>query len=235
MNASIETADTLAPAALYLQVAERLRGLIFSHQLPPGSWVDEQALASQYGISRTPLREALKVLATEGLVTLRPRRGCYVTEIEEADLDEIFPILAVLEARAAHDAALRASAADLAHLETLHAALEAATADGDLDRFFEVNQRFHVALQTIAGNRRLTQLINDMRQVLKLTRHHSLLRTGRPEESLAEHRRLMTALRNRAAEAAAQEMHAHLMAGRAAIASLQAQRGSRGVPSDAPV
>ena len=82
-------AGRIAPLALYQEVAERLRQRIFSHELPPGTWVDEQALATQYGISRTPLREALKVLAAEGLVTLKPRRGCYVTEISERDLDEI--------------------------------------------------------------------------------------------------------------------------------------------------
>ena len=96
--------ESLAPAALYLQVAEKLRGLIFNHVLAPGSWIDEQALAGQYGISRTPLREALKVLATEGLVVLKPRRGCYVAEPDERDLDEIFTILAELEGRAAADA-----------------------------------------------------------------------------------------------------------------------------------
>src|SRR5574337_1409073 len=87
----------IEPLALYQQVAERLRQRIFSHDLKPGSWVDEQTLAEQYGISRTPLREALKVLAAEGLVTLKPRRGCYVTEISERDLDEIFSVMALLE------------------------------------------------------------------------------------------------------------------------------------------
>ena len=84
-------AGRIAPLALYQEVAERLRQRIFAHELPPGTWVDEQALAAAYGISRTPLREALKVLAAEGLVTLKPRRGCYVTEISERDLDEILP------------------------------------------------------------------------------------------------------------------------------------------------
>jgi DNA-binding GntR family transcriptional regulator len=217
--------DSLAPTALYLQVAERLRNLIFSHQLAPGGWVDEQALALQYGISRTPLREALKVLATEGLVTLKPRRGCYVAEIDERDLDEIFPLLAVLEAHAVVEAIQRAGPADIARLDDIHAELEAAAEAGDINQFFEANQRFHVAVQNLSGNRRLGELIDDMRKVLKLTRHHSLLRDGRPEESLNEHRRIMAAIRAGDVEAAEREMHAHLLAGRAAIASVVAQLG----------
>ena len=83
----------IAPTALYQEVAERLRQRIFAHELTPGDWVDEQKLAEQYGISRTPLREALKVLAAEGLVELKPRRGCYVTEISRQDIDDIFPLM----------------------------------------------------------------------------------------------------------------------------------------------
>ncbi len=225
--------ESLAPAALYLQVAEKLRGLIFNHVLAPGSWIDEQALAGQYGISRTPLREALKVLATEGLVVLKPRRGCYVAEPDERDLDEIFTILAELEGRAAADATRAADADDLVRLEDLHAQLEAATAAGDIDGFFDANQRFHLAVQEIGGNRRLAQMIDDMRKVLKLTRHNSLLRDGRPQESLAEHRRIMAAIRARAPEAADQAMHAHLLAGRAAIAALHAKTARSGAAESA--
>jgi DNA-binding GntR family transcriptional regulator len=95
------TADSIAPRALYIEVADRLRRLIQSHAMAPGEWIDEQALATQYGISRTPLREALKVLATEGMVVLKPRRGCYVAQISGGDLEEIYPIMALLEGECA--------------------------------------------------------------------------------------------------------------------------------------
>jgi DNA-binding GntR family transcriptional regulator len=217
-------ADSLAPAALYLRVAERLRGLIFAHQLAPGSWVDEQALASRYGISRTPLREALKVLASEGLVTLRPRRGCYVAEVDERDLDEIYPLLALLEGEAAALAARRLGAAELRRLEALHAELERATAEGNVGRIFEVNQHFHTLVQEQAGSRRLVQVIADLRRVLQLTRHNSLLTPGRPQGSLLEHRRIMVALRDRSPQAAREAMHAHLLAGRAAAGGTPERR-----------
>ena len=161
-------AGRIAPLALYQEVAERLRQRIFAHELPPGTWVDEQALAAQYGISRTPLREALKVLAAEGLVTLKPRRGCYVTEISERDLDEIFTVMALLEGQCAADTARKASETDLIHLRSVHDELERAAGSNDIDGFFEANQAFHQEVQHIADNRWLTQAITDLRKVIKL-------------------------------------------------------------------
>ena len=95
------SAVSLAPRALYEEVAELLRQRIFSRELEPGSWIDEMKIAEEYGISRTPLREALKVLAAEGLVTMKVRRGAYVTEVNEKDLTDVYHLLALLEADAA--------------------------------------------------------------------------------------------------------------------------------------
>ena len=162
MNARQDTHSLGAPA-LYEQVAERLRSRIYAHELAPGAWVDEQAIAIEYGISRTPLREALKVLASEGLVTLRPRRGCYVTELSEQDLDEIFPVMALLEGRCAHEATRKATEDDLKLLADIHADLERHAAANDADHFFEANQQFHDTLQELAGNRWLGQLIEETR------------------------------------------------------------------------
>lgn len=211
---------SLGTPALYERVAERLRTRIFAHDLAPGSWIDEQALAQEYGISRTPLREALKVLAAEGLVVLKPRRGCYVTEVSERDLDEVFPVMALLEGQVAFEAARRATSADFSRLEALHAELETHAAAGDADRFFEANGRFHSALQEIAGNRYLAQLLDDARQVIKLTRRDSLRLEGRIAQSLSEHREILAALLARDADLAARRMHDHLLSGRAAIARL---------------
>jgi DNA-binding GntR family transcriptional regulator len=210
-------ASRIAPLALYQEVAERLRERIFSHELPAGTWVDEQALAEQYGISRTPLREALKVLASEGLVTLKPRRGCYVTEISERDLDEVFTVMAMLEGESARAAAVRASEADLAQLRTIHADLEKAASADDIDGFFEANQSFHHAIQQVADNRWLLHVIEDLRKVIKLSRHHSLYSEGRLEQALAEHRSVLDALLERDADAAEARMREHIRSGRAAL------------------
>jgi DNA-binding GntR family transcriptional regulator len=118
-------AGRIAPLALYQEVAERLRQRIFAHELPRHLG-GRTSPGRQYGISRTPLREALKVLASEGLVTLKPRRGCYVTEISERDLDEIFTVMALLEGQCAADTARKATDADLKRLLDIHNELEQA-------------------------------------------------------------------------------------------------------------
>lgn len=213
----------IAPTALYQEVAERLRQRIYAHELPPGGWVDEQAIAEQYGISRTPLREALKVLASEGLVTLKPRRGCYITEISEQDLDEIYPLMAILEGRCAAETARRATAGELARLDAIHQELEANAGAGNVDGFFDANQRFHAELQRIADNRWLAHVIQDLRKVLKLTRLHSLTIAGRLQQSLAEHRNILAALKARDAVVAEKAMHDHLLAGRKALSKLYSE------------
>ena len=218
------TNSRIAPLALYQEVAERLRQRIFAHDLPPGTWVDEQALAEQYGISRTPLREALKVLASEGLVTLKPRRGCYVTEISERDLDEIFTIMALLEGQCAREAAVKADADGLSALETIHARLESAADTRDIDAFFEANQAFHRKVQELADNHWLLHVIEDLRKVIKLSRHHSLFSEGRLEQSLAEHRKILAALLERNADLAETGMRDHIGSGRKALARIAGVR-----------
>lgn len=213
--------NRIAPTALYQEVAERLRQRIFAHELTPGTWIDEQKLAEQYGISRTPLREALKVLASEGLVELKPRRGCYVTEISAQDLDDIFPLMAMLEGRCAADAVKRAKAGDLKDLKAIHDRLEAAARDGRIDAFFEANQEFHKKIQELAGNRWMLSVIQDLRKVLKLSRLHSLSLEGRLQQSLDEHRLIMAAFEGSDAAKAEQLMHDHLLSGREALAKIQ--------------
>ncbi len=205
------SALSLAPRALYEEVAELLRQRIFRRELEPGSWIDETRLAEEYGISRTPLREALKVLATEGLVTMKMRRGAYVTEVSEQDMSDVYHLLALLESDAAGVVARTASDAQLRDLKALHEELEHAVADRD--RFFQVNERFHLRLLEIAGNRWRNQMVADLRKVMKLNRQHSLLKSGRIEESLAEHAQVMQALAARDATAAAASMQAHFANG----------------------
>lgn len=213
----------IAQTALYQEVAERLRQRIFAHELPPGTWIDEQALAVDYGISRTPLREALKVLASEGLVTLKPRRGCYVTEISEQDLDDIFPLMAMLEGRCAFEATSKARPEELLKLEGIHNELERFAQNNQIERFFEANQEFHRRIQELSGNRWLLSVIQDLRKVLKLTRLHSLKLDGRLQQSLDEHRTIMAAIKARDPVAAEKAMQTHLHAGREALARLQAR------------
>ena len=204
-------AVSLTPRALYQEVAELLRQRIFNRELEPGSWIDELKLAEEYGISRTPLREALKVLATEGLVTMKVRRGAYVTEVSERDLADVYHLLALLESDAAGVVATEATAAQLKELQSLHRELEKSV--GQREKFFELNEAFHMRLLAIADNRWRDQMVADLRKVMKLNRHNSLLKSGRIQESLAEHQVIMAALLARNAAATVHAMQAHFKNG----------------------
>ena len=204
---SPDSAAPFASTALYEQVADRLRQRILGRELEPGSWIDELKLCGELGISRTPLREALKVLASEGLVTMKLRRGAYVTEMSERDVREAYQLLSLLESDAAAEVATRATDAELAELGELHRALEEALPDRDA--FFAANERFHLRVLEIDGNRWRLQIVGDLRRLMKLNRHHSLFREGRLAESLEEHRAIVKALLSRDAQACRQLVTDH--------------------------
>ena len=219
-----QASKSLAPRPLYEEVAELLRQRIFNRELEPGNWIDELKIAEEYGISRTPLREALKVLATEGLVTMKVRRGAYVTEVSKNDLADVYHLLSLLESDAAGVVATKATDAELAELQKLHKELEAAAKPGktgkglkpptpDTDQFFALNEQFHMRLLAIANNRWRDQMVADLRKVMKLNRHNSLLKTGRIAESLDEHQAIMAALLSRDAVATQERMREHFANG----------------------
>ena len=209
-------AVTLTPRALYQDVAEQLRQRIFQRELQPGSWIDELRIAEEFGISRTPLREALKVLAAEGLVTMKVRRGAYVTEMSEKDLRDVYHLLGLLESDAAGVVARTATEAQLQTLHAMHDELAAAV--HERDRFFALNERFHMQLLEMADNRWRNQMVGDLRNVMKLNRHNSLLKQGRIEESLAEHAVLLATLTARDSQATVQAMQQHFAHGLEAAA-----------------
>jgi len=212
------SAPSLSPRALYEEVAELLRQRIFKRELEPGSWIDELKIAEEYGISRTPLREALKVLAAEGLVTMKVRRGAYVTEVSRSDMADVYHLLSLLESDAAGVVATKATDAELTELQALHKELEKAAkpaknGQANTEQFFATNEQFHMRLLAIANNRWRDQMVADLRKVMKLNRHNSLLKTGRIAESLAEHQAIMTALLARDAERTQQCMREHFANG----------------------
>lgn len=220
MNVSVPHSrliNPFRPRPLYEEVAELLRQRIFSSttgDLEPGAWIDELKLAAEYGISRTPLREAIKVLAAEGLVTMKMRRGAYVTEVNAKDLADVFHLMAVLEADAAGTVARIATDIDIKELDALHQQLEKSAKDRkDHIRFFTLNEAFHIKLLEIADNKWRDQMVADLRKVMKLNRAQSLLKNGRIEESLLEHAAIMAALRNRDAAGAQTAMRAHIESG----------------------
>ncbi|MGB6242652.1 MAG: GntR family transcriptional regulator [Castellaniella sp.] len=196
---------------LYQEVADRLRGMIQAGELQAGAWIDEVHLTAVLGISRTPLREALKVLVAEGLLRLEPRRGCFVNELSARDLENIFPLMALLEGRCAYEAASKVTQADLQRLEPLHRDLQHFAEQGSIDDYYAANARIHEAIQALADNAWLSDLIDNLRQVLSLSRHRSLSYPGRVRESCAEHLAIFAALKARDPEGADAVTRKHLM------------------------
>ncbi len=213
-------------STLHAEAADALRERIFNGELAPGQWVDELALAEQMGISRTPLREALKVLAAEGLVVSEPRRGSYVAQVTEQDLEDIFPVLAMLEGRAAAEAAERADAKALATLAELHERLQRQAAAGRINDYYQTNTRIHEALIALAGNKWLASCITDLRRVLKLSRQQQLRLPGRMAESCAEHMAVFAALKARDAAGAEAAMRTHLLRQRVALRAYLTHAGN---------
>ena len=218
------------PNSLHDEAASRLREQIFAGALPPGSFLDEAALCERLAISRTPLREALKVLVAEGLLRHEPRRGCFVAEITEQDLDDIFPVIALLEGRAAHEAARKAGAADIAALEVLHQRLQQFAAEGRIADYYEANYAIHEAFITLADNRWLAQVIGDLRKILRLARAQTLHVPGRLQQSLAEHLAVFAALKLRDCDTAEQTMRDHLLRQRDALRDVARNQQSRLTP-----
>jgi DNA-binding GntR family transcriptional regulator len=203
--------------ALYVEVTERLRSMIAGGLLEPGAWIDEQKLAEELGVSRTPFREALRILASEGLLRIEPRRGCYVTELTESDLDEIFPLMALLEGRCAYEAANRITDQQIGELEKLHQRLEKHAKAKEIDQYYATNRDIHVAIQNLASNEWLTRMVQDLRRILNLSRHRSLHLNGRIGQSCAEHLAIFAALKARDGAGAEIAMKNHIMRQREAL------------------
>jgi len=216
--------------SLHEEVAAQLRERIFNGELLPGTFLDEARLAEQMRISRTPLREALKVLTAEGLVRHEPRRGSFVNEATEQDLDEIFPVIALLEGRCAYEAAHNATDADLQALEALHDKLNRHARARRINDYYEVNFAIHEAIITLANNRWLAQVIGDLRKIVKLSRLQQLHAPGRLERSLTEHMAVFAALKARDAEGADAAMRTHLTRQREALRELARAQRTRLAP-----
>lgn len=227
MGATMPDPIPLRSPSLHDNVAERLRAMVFDRQLAPGELIDEKALATRWQISRTPLREALKVLAAEGLVELVPGKGSRVVSLTDEDAESLFPVMALLEGRCAHEATLRASDEQLAELHQLHERLEMHAAVDDIDGYYRANHAFHSKVQALAANRWLDRVTGDLRRFLRLLRGRQLHLPGRIDASINEHRVLIDAIGQRDAERAGRAMHDHLMAQLAALKALRSREQRR--------
>lgn len=207
-----------------LSAAERayaaIRGGILDGTLELGARLPEEDLAARAGVSRTPVREALRKLAAEGFVTFAPNRGAQVATWSDDDLEEIFGLRALLESHAAAQAATRIAAGDLAALDTLADRMEHAAAQatpGALDRVAELNNRFHRTILDAAGSRRLHALLDTVIVLPLVHRTFHRYTTAALRRSMNHHRELLAAFAAGDGEWAATVMRTHVLAARAVL------------------
>lgn len=181
--------------SLFSDVVEQLRDMIISGALPPGERVLERRLCDSLGVSRTPLREALKVLAAEGLVALLPNRGAMVTGLSLAELDEVVEVMAPLESLIGELAAARAGPEDLAEIERRHTAMVEARGKGELGAYFKFNQAIHVRIIEATGNPSLLAAWMGFNIRIQRYRYMANLDPQRWRRAIAEHEDILAALK----------------------------------------
>lgn len=197
-------------AKLSEQLRERIEEQIVVGDYLPGARLDEMELARAFGVSRTPIREALIQLASAGFVETRPRRGAVVAEITPERLREMFEVMAELEAICARRVALRSVAPEREAVIAAHRACEQAMRDQDPDAYYHLNERFHLAVYAACHNRFLTEQATLLHRRLRPYRRLQLRVTGRMHTSYLEHADVVDAVVAADAERAARAMRAHV-------------------------
>jgi DNA-binding GntR family transcriptional regulator len=190
----------IARSTLPEAAAERLRTLIIEGQLAPGARLNERELSERLGVSRTPLREAFRMLAADGLLVQLPNRGAQVVTLSREDVGHAFEVMASLEGLAGELAAARVTDTDLADLEALQAAMEQAHARRDLPAYYRANRVIHERINVIAGNPVLTQTFRTLNARLHALRFRSNLVQAKWDQAVAEHRLMIDALAARDGE-----------------------------------
>jgi DNA-binding GntR family transcriptional regulator len=206
------TADIISipRAALHEQVAQRLRQMLVENQIAPGAKLNERELSEVLQVSRTPLREAIKMLAAEGLVELLPNRGAIAVELTEADVLNTFEVMAGLEALSGELAAQRITDGELAEIRAMHFEMLAAYTRRDLPAYYRLNSQIHRAINTAAKNGVLTATYNQVNARLQALRFRSNQDEAKWKQAMAEHDRMIDALGKRDAEAMRKVLGEHL-------------------------
>ena len=216
--------ETIKRPTLHEELVERLRNLIVEDRLKPGEKVPEKELCESFGVSRTPLREALKVLASEGFVILQANRGARVAQVTRAELESTFPVIAVLEQLAGELACKQMDAKELGWIEERHEKMLKAYEARDRKSYFQANQDIHQALIRGARNEVLEGQHKLLAARVRRARFMANLSDERWAQAIDEHEQMMVSLRDRDATGLGQLMKLHMMNKYAAhIQALDAQ------------
>ena len=208
---------------VHADVCGHIRNLIVHGELASGERINEVGLSEALGVSRTPIREALKVLAAEGLVELLPNRGSRVTTPSTDEIVNLFAVIAALERLAVETVTLQASESALARLRALHDEMLQRYAEGDRDRYFELNHHIHETIISMADNPQLSRTHADLMTRARRPRFVAITSDGRWDESMKEHELVMSAMELRDARFAGEIVFRHVLkTGSAYIQSLAA-------------
>lgn len=197
-------------ASLHEQVARRLRQMLVENRIAPGAKLNERELCEVLQVSRTPLREAIKMLAAEGLVELLPNRGAIAVELTEADILNTFEVMAGLEAQSGELAAQRITEAELAEIRAMHFEMMAAWTRRDLSSYYGLNAQIHRAINAAAKNPVLTATYDQVNARLQALRFRSNQDEEKWANAIKEHERMIQALADRDAGAMRAVLQAHL-------------------------
>ncbi len=208
--ATMTPIDALNRPALAVELTDRLRSMIMEGELKPGEKVPERMLTERFGVSRTPVREAVKVLAAEGLVVLLQNRGAIVSKLTVAELDEVFPVLAALEGVAGELACRSATDAQIAAIRRLNDRMHVAFAEKDRPAYFEINQNIHGAILEAARNATLFNQHQLVARRANRARYQANLTEERWRQALKEHDAIIDALEARDAPTLGRLMKEHM-------------------------
>ncbi len=189
--------NSIERKSLHEELADILREMIVDCQLTPGDRINEKQLTEHFGVSRTPLREALKVLSKEGLIQLNVNRGAIVAPVTLSDLQEVFPVLAALEGVAGELACENITDAQLRAVRRAHALMESAYRDGDLNTYFKYNQDIHSRILDAADNPTLASHHRTLYGRVKRARFLANLSNERWKSAMEEHAEILSALEAR--------------------------------------
>ena len=209
--------DSTLPVTLPAKAVDALRQMILDGELPPGARLSERALGERLGVSRTPLREALRMLASEGLVRHEPNRGAVVAPLDRADIEATFELLAALEGLAGELAAKRIDAAQLAEIKALHFEMRAHHARGDRAAYFRANQDIHRHIAAAANNPVLVETFERLNARVKRVRYAANLTPERWAKAVEEHERMIATLDARDGAALRAILEAHLAGKRQSV------------------
>lgn len=213
---------------LHDEVVARLREIILAGDLEPGARINEIELCERFGISRTPLREAIKILATEGLLDLLPNRGARVARLSEAEIEDMVEVVAGLEATAADLACRRIGTAEIDAIESKHRAMVAAFERGDEPAYFVRNREIHDAIMQAARNSALTAIYSNVSGRIQRTRYSAHKTPDQWRRAVDEHERMIGLLRARDSEGLSLLMREHIRGKKPVIAAAYGRLENRG-------